>query len=95
MPWPLPATAVGAKHARAPVTGSFLLHTGNLDRFAPHRNVGGNHGSELDRSIAERVNAEGGKTFGEFRVLDRAENLFRDPVDRLLGQLRAPSGRSR
>jgi len=40
------------------------LEAGDFDRFAPHRNVGGNHGSELDRSIAERINAEGGKTVG-------------------------------
>src|SRR5262245_11369999 len=84
-----PAQRICAQGAPAgAATRLFLPHAGNLDGFAPQRDIGGDHCGELRRSIAERVDPESGEALGKFRVLDRAGDLAGEAVDGLLRHAR-------
>src|SRR5262245_37119114 len=64
------------------------LDAGDIDRFLPQGDVGGDHRRERFGGVAERVDTERGKPLGEGCVLDGPGHLFRDPVDGLPGHRR-------
>src|SRR6266851_3809055 len=76
----------------APIPGAWrgakllLLHAGDFDRLRPQRDVGGNLGCELVRTVSERIDAIAGKPLGDLRILHGAGDLGCDPVDDVPGR---------
>src|SRR5215468_10779293 len=64
------------------------LDAGDLDRFPPQSDVGGDHRRERRGGVAERVNPERRKPLGECRVLGGVGHLLRDPLDGIRGHRR-------
>src|SRR5712691_1505366 len=59
---------------------------GDFDRLRPQSDVRRDHGGEFFRAVAERIDAEIGKTLDNFRVLDGAGDLFRNPLNDVFGR---------
>src|SRR5215471_3697088 len=74
--------------AKVGLVRSMRLDAGDIDRFLPQGDVGGDHRRERFGGVAERVDTERGKPLGKGRVLDGPRHLFRDPVDGLPGRRR-------
>src|SRR5262245_61528106 len=79
IPWnPIRNLVANARRNRLCLLG---LHAGDLHRFRPQRDVGGNHPCEFLRSISEWVDTGADQTVRDARIFDATRHFLCDPIN--------------